>query len=105
MPKSLKVEDFGKYQGKQLVEVEISDLVPLPPPYDNLDEQPEWKQISEEQKSHIVCNLDGVSATSLPKPKDEAEEREIVAKFRALKERCDPTGMLQTDLSRRLGVT
>ena len=29
---------------------------------------------------------------------------EAVAKFRALKERCDPAGMLQTDLSRRLGV-
>jgi len=30
---------------------------------------------------------------------------EAVSRFRALKGRCDPDGMLQTDLSRRMGVT
>ena len=81
MPKSLKVEDFGKHPDEQLANIEISDLVPLPPPYDKVDEQPEWKEIKSEQKEDVVWNLDGVVACSLPKPKDEAEEEEIVAKF------------------------
>jgi Fe-S oxidoreductase len=83
MPKSLKVEDFGKRQGEQLTNVDIVDLVPLPPPYDEIDNQPEWKEIKSEQKENIVCNLDGVVACSLPQPKNEAEEEEIVAKFLA----------------------
>jgi len=81
MPKQLKVEDFGKHANEQLTSIEMEDLVPLPPPYDKLDEQPEWKEIKPEHKENIVCNLDGVVACSLPKPKDEAEEEEIVAKF------------------------
>jgi Fe-S oxidoreductase len=81
MPKPLKVEDFGKHEGEQLTSIEIADLVPLPPPYDKIDEQPEWKQIKKEHRNNIVCNLDGVVACSLPHPKDEAEEREVVEKF------------------------
>ena len=42
MPKSLKVEDFGKRQGEQLTSIDVAELVPLPPPYDKLDDQPEW---------------------------------------------------------------
>jgi Fe-S oxidoreductase len=81
VPKSLDVEDFGKHEGEQLTSIDLTDLLPLPPPYDKLDEQPEWKQIKSEQKKDMVCNLDGVVACSLPQPKDEAEEKEIVEKF------------------------
>jgi hypothetical protein len=59
------------------------DLVPLPPPYDNPADEPAWKELSPEAKERLVCNLDGVVALSVPKPKDEAEEKEYVEKFRA----------------------
>ena len=67
------------------------DLIPLPPPYDKLDDQPAWKEITAEAKQRMVCNLDGVVALSLPQPKDEAEEKEYVEKFVAgLKKLLEP---------------
>ncbi|MBI4669190.1 MAG: (Fe-S)-binding protein [Elusimicrobia bacterium] len=83
MPKNLKVEDFGKHENEQLTSLNLQDLVPLPPPYDKLGDQPAWKQIKHEQTKEMVVNLDGVSACSLPKPKSKEEENELVEKFRA----------------------
>ncbi|MFC1520995.1 (Fe-S)-binding protein [Elusimicrobiota bacterium] len=81
MPKKLKIEDFGKHENEQLTSVDIKELVPLPPPYDKIDDQPKWKEIKPENKEEMVCNLDGVVACSLPKPKDKKEEKEYVDKF------------------------
>ena len=83
MPKSLKVEDFGKHPDEQLANIEMADLVPLPPPYDKIDDQPEWKEISRSRRRTSSATSTVWSACSLPKPKDEAEEEEIVAKFLA----------------------
>jgi Fe-S oxidoreductase len=79
MPKPLRIEDFGRHEGEQLTSVDLNDLAPLPPPYDK--DQPVWKEIKPEQKERMACNLDGVVACSLPKPKDAAEEKELVEKF------------------------
>jgi Fe-S oxidoreductase len=81
MKKNLKIEDIGKNPDQQLTTVELRDLVPLPPPYDKLEEQPAWKEINEENRKAFACNLDGVLAVSLPRPKDEKEEKELVDKF------------------------
>ena len=80
MPKALRVEDLGKREGEQLTEVVLQDLYPLPPPY---DKDPAWKEIKPESKANMICNLDGVVVANLPKPKDEAEEKEVVKKFAA----------------------
>jgi len=81
MSSELRVEDIGKRADELLSPVELRELVPLPPPYDQLDEQPSWKELTEAAKDRLVCNLDGVVALSLPKPKDAAEEKECVDKF------------------------
>lgn len=81
MTKKLKIEDFGKHERQQLTEVQMEDLIKLPPPYDKIEEQPKWKELSEEQKKNMACTLDGVVGLSLPKPKDEKEEKELVDKF------------------------
>jgi Fe-S oxidoreductase len=83
MSSNLRVDDIGKRPGEVLSPVGLEDLVPLPPPYDKLEEQPAWKKINDNAKDRMVCNLDGVVALSLPQPKDEAEEKEYVEKFAA----------------------
>ncbi|MBF0430030.1 MAG: (Fe-S)-binding protein [Fibrobacteria bacterium] len=81
MKKSQKIEDFGKNPEQPLTEVKLEDLPPLPPPYDKLEEQPTWKEIPEEKKKDMACNLDGFVGLSLPKPASAEEEKELVDKF------------------------
>ena len=91
MSKQLRIEDISKRGEELLSPVEQSELVPLPPPYDKVEDQPVWNEISDNAKDRFVCNLDGFVALSLPKPKDEAEEKECVEKFAAgLKKLLEP---------------
>ncbi len=81
MKKNLKLTDFWKDGGAQLTEINIDELMPLPPPYNKIEELPGWKRITEDQKERLVCNLDGVIALALPKPKNEEEEKRYVEQF------------------------
>ncbi|MHC4406244.1 MAG: (Fe-S)-binding protein, partial [Planctomycetota bacterium] len=83
MSENLSVSDIGKREGEVLSPLGPDELVPLPPPYDQPEDQPAWKEMTPEAKGRLVCNLDGFVATSLPKPKDEAEEKEYVEEFLA----------------------
>ncbi len=81
MPKRLQVTDFGKNPGEQLTEVNMQDLISLPPPYDKIEEQPKWNEITAEKKADTTCTLDGVICVNLPVPKSKEEEKEYVDKF------------------------
>ena len=81
MKKNIKIEDISKNRDEILSPVEVEDLVPLPPPYDKLDEEPTWKEIKPDQKERLVCNLDGVIAVNLPHPENEEEEQKYVDQF------------------------
>ena len=79
--KELKFKDFHKEGDAQLAGITIDELIPLPPPYDRIEEQRGWKTITEEQKESLVCNLDGFIALGLPKPANKEEERKYVKQF------------------------
>ncbi|MBN1588388.1 MAG: (Fe-S)-binding protein [Pirellulales bacterium] len=81
MNKRSRVEDIGRRGDELLASVGPEDLGPLPPPYDKPEDRPAWKEMNDKAKDRVVCNLDGVVALSLPKPKDAAEEEEYVEKF------------------------
>jgi Fe-S oxidoreductase len=82
MNKKLKIEDIAKDGDRPLTEINLKELTPLPPPYDKVDEETKFKQLTEEQKERLVCNLDGVvSYAALPKPKTKAEEKKYVELF------------------------
>jgi len=81
MRDTVRVKDIGKRGEELLSPVGLQDLVPLPPPYDRLEDQPRWKEISATARESMVCNLDGVVAAGIPKPKDAAEERAYVDRF------------------------
>ena len=66
---------------EQLVELDPSRFLPLPPPYDKLDLDEKIKELTDEQKQRYECGLDGVTAALLPRPKTEEEKKELVEKF------------------------
>jgi Fe-S oxidoreductase len=81
MKKNLKIEDISKNVNEILSPVEIDDLVALPEPYDKINDEPKWKEITSEQQERLVCNLDGIIAVNLPHPKNEEEEKKYVQQF------------------------
>ncbi|MBI4863529.1 MAG: (Fe-S)-binding protein [Candidatus Riflebacteria bacterium] len=81
MTHRLKIEDFGRNPDRPLTQIDLEDLVPLPPPYDQAAALPKWKELTKEAKERFACNLDGVVALGLPKPKDAAEEQATVDRF------------------------
>jgi Fe-S oxidoreductase len=76
----LRVRDFSR-PVKQLVEIDREDLMKLPYPYNNPDNDPLFKQLNGEQKERYERSLDGVSAVEIPRPKDREEEDRLVEKF------------------------
>ncbi len=76
----LKIKDFGK-DTEQLAHVDPQDLIPLPPPYDKIEDEPKWKEIKPETRDEIECTLDDTVAVGVPKPKTPEEEEELVKKF------------------------
>ncbi len=76
----IKVKDIS-LPTEQLVDIETGDLLPLPPPYDNTEELPGIKKLSESARETYDGALDGVLASGLPKPKSKEEEEELIRKF------------------------
>jgi len=74
------LRDFCQKTG-QLVELDASKFLPLPPPYDQLDLQPQFKPLSEDAKKKYESDLDGTTAIKFPRPETEAEKKELVEKF------------------------
>jgi Fe-S oxidoreductase len=83
MKRNLKLDDICKDENNQLIELDIDDLMPLPPPYDKKEDLPGWKKLNEDQQSRLVCNLDGFLALVLPKPKGREEEKKYIDQFKS----------------------
>ena len=66
---------------QQLVHLELEDLMPLPPPYDKIEEQPGWQAIHKQHKEELETSLDDTIAVGIPKPKTPEEEEKLVAAF------------------------
>ena len=62
----------------QLVTLDPSDFMQLPPPY---DEARPLKELTEDQKARYEASLDGILAVAIPKPANAGEEEEFVRKF------------------------
>ena len=82
MNKKLKLTDISKNEDEQLADINLNELIPLPPPYDKVEEQPGFKRLTDDQRDRLVCNLDGVvSYAAIPKPKDIKEKKKYVEQF------------------------
>lgn len=77
----VKIKDISK-SGGQLIRISLTDLMPLPPPYDKLDMEPLMTEPKPEWSKNYVTELDGYIAIDIPwKPKGKDEEDRLVKKF------------------------
>jgi len=79
--KKIRLQDISNLADDPLITVVADDLMPLPPPLDQQEKKAPYPLLSENQKKNYECSLDGVSALSLPKPKNKEEEEKLVASF------------------------
>ncbi len=70
-----------------LAHVEIDDQVPLPPPFDKLDEEPAIPPLSEEAKAKYEV-LDDTIAVNIRKPETKEEEERLVNLFLSGLKKC-----------------
>ena len=61
--------------------IDFTKLIPLPPPYDEVDPATLWKELTPERKAVIDASADGVSALGLKRPTDPVEEKRLLDGF------------------------
>ncbi|RJP73472.1 MAG: (Fe-S)-binding protein [Candidatus Zixiibacteriota bacterium] len=66
---------------EQVAHVEPQDLVPLPPPYDKLEEQPRFKPLSDDSRAKLEASLDDTLCIGCPKPASKEEEERLIQAF------------------------
>ncbi len=79
MKKKMTIKDFS-HPG-QLAVIDQAELMPLPPPYDNIDKP--IKELSPDQRKRMDASLDGISVLGLAPPTSPEEERAFIEKFLA----------------------
>jgi Fe-S oxidoreductase len=82
MKRAVKVEDMSR-PADPLVEIQGSDLMPLPVVSDADIQNPSLKGLTEEQKRQYEGSLDGFVAIGIPRPQNAEEEAEFIKKFLA----------------------
>lgn len=77
----IKIEDISK-PITQMINLSLKDLMPLPPPYDKPDMEPECTEPKTEWREKYITELDGYIAIDIPwKPKTKEEEKILIEKF------------------------
>jgi Fe-S oxidoreductase len=79
--RGVRLRDIGKGANEPLLTITAEDLMPLPHPLDQPGTKPPIPPLSENQRKSYECALDGVSALTLPKPKNKEEEDKLVKRF------------------------
>lgn len=80
MKKKMTIKDFSR-PGEQLAVIDQAELMPLPPPYDNINKP--IRALSTEQRKRMDTSLDGISALGLSPPASPEEEQAFIKKFLA----------------------
>ena len=81
MTRKTSIKDFSR-PGGQVAEIDPTDLMPLPAPYDQIDKPP-IRKLSEDQRKRMDATLDGVVAVGITPPATPEEEKAFVEKFLA----------------------
>src|SRR5450759_2422852 len=80
MKKKMTIKDFSR-PGEQLAVIDQAELMPLPPPYDNIDKP--IRVLSAEQRKRMDASLDGISVLGLTPPASPEEGQAFIEKFLA----------------------
>ncbi|MBU0518816.1 (Fe-S)-binding protein [bacterium] len=65
----------------QLVEVDPQDLMPLPPPYDKLEDLPGYKKLDPEKKKGLAASFDDTLCVGVPCVETKEQEDQLVQSF------------------------
>jgi len=79
MKNRVRIESISQGEGP-LTHVDLHDQVPLPPPFDKLDEEPAMRPLSDKASAKFEV-LDDTIAVGLPKPASQEEEERLVQLF------------------------
>ena len=79
--RKVRITDMSRSGREPLAEINTHELMHLPYPYENIEEQPELKKIREETADRFECDLDGYMAIGIPRPRSKAEEEERIDAF------------------------
>ena len=71
--------DFGDGDGA-LARIAFEEQVPLPPPFDRIEEEPPFKSLTEQAREKYV-QLDDTIALNIPLPQSPEEEKALVESF------------------------
>ena len=55
------VKDMGKHPGEPLAQINHLEQIPLPPPFDKIDEEPEFAQLSDAAREKYVVLDDTIA--------------------------------------------
>ena len=80
MKKDIKIQDISK-PGTQLLDMDNSDLMPLPPPFDDPAREPDWKALTDQARESYEAITDNTLLVNIPKPKDKEEEQKYIRQF------------------------
>jgi len=80
-PIKFRTKDISRKGREPLVEIKNEDLMPLPYPYKDIEQQPELKKLKDETADRLECDLDGYMAIGIPRPQSKVEEDELIEKF------------------------
>ncbi|MFC1995939.1 (Fe-S)-binding protein, partial [Chloroflexota bacterium] len=78
--KEFKLSDISRNPDKPLLKIDGNDLMPLPPPCEDLG-CPGTGELTELQREKYESSLDGVVAIAIPKPESKAAEEALVRSF------------------------
>ncbi len=74
------VKDMGRRPGEPLAQINQFEQIPLPPPFDKLEDEPEFAQLSDSAREKYVV-LDDTIAVNIEKPTTKEEEEKLVNGF------------------------
>jgi Fe-S oxidoreductase len=77
----IRPKDISRNTDSTLTVVSLDNLLPLPPPYDDVEKTPYITVLTEDQKNDFVCNLDGIVACNLQANRSEQEKLKDVERF------------------------
>jgi len=80
MKEPQSVKDIAKNSGEPLARIEALEQIPLPPPFDKIDEEPPFAQLTDEEREKFVV-LDDTIAVNIVKPESKEEEDRLVKGF------------------------
>jgi len=80
MKKPGSLRDIARKHGQPLAQVTPADQLPLPPPFDRIDEDPPIRPLSDAARAKYAV-LDDTIAVNIERPKTGEEERAMVDAF------------------------